>query len=542
MKLLLKEYISMLREKDELDRLVPKLLLMDGFVTHNQAQTGTRQFGVDILATKNGVAYLFVIKQKNITRSSWDSTNMPTSVRSSLNEIKDVYIRNILSEKYKTKPVQIILLTNGYIDEAVLPNWSSYCKENNSSGKVSLEYMFWGIDHLVEMAYKYSFSENLFDENLQSHLRKTLYFIDENDTSNRYHETLIDSLIENVISSKVGKAVHTKNVGTFLMTINLICEWAKRYERYIYCIKVVEYSIIKFWEYIQKNQLVSKSDISTTMIDLITLYNQMNDSFIKNIEFLFSENVHLPYNNILEHRLQIYEILGLLCTYAIHLDISKDYRGVESILNKVIILQNNNPAFAYPVYDTNIREINMLMSLLAKNRKKEAKYLLNYLIRAAGHMAKINKYPAMSDNFEEAVEIEFNLPSNPVNVSTLYGGLVEWCCILDAEDSYKNLVQMIEKNFPKITVQTWFIEPQEELLLFNRNAHTGKLGYSIVYDLNLSYFEQRKHLEATCKPDNSEKFFFEEYSFGAFPFIIARYYQNPLIPLQWKLLYSDPSE
>ena len=85
MRLIIKEYLSCLREKDELDLLLCDLLLQMGYVTHNVPKTGNRQYGVDIRADNEKELLLFVIKQGDMNRTNWNCGQ--NAVRQSLDEI-----------------------------------------------------------------------------------------------------------------------------------------------------------------------------------------------------------------------------------------------------------------------------------------------------------------------------------------------------------------------------------------------------------------------------------------------------------------------
>ena len=50
MKLIIAEYLRSLRERDELDRLLPDLLVEMDYVPVARPQTGNRQYGVDVAA------------------------------------------------------------------------------------------------------------------------------------------------------------------------------------------------------------------------------------------------------------------------------------------------------------------------------------------------------------------------------------------------------------------------------------------------------------------------------------------------------------
>jgi hypothetical protein len=116
LKLIIKQYLSLLKESGELDSLLPDLLLSMGIEPISRPQIGPRQYGVDVTAVGNDengkkTFFIFTIKQGDIGRSDWDGT--PQSVRPSLVEIKEVYIPTHIEKKYQGLPKKIILCTGG---------------------------------------------------------------------------------------------------------------------------------------------------------------------------------------------------------------------------------------------------------------------------------------------------------------------------------------------------------------------------------------------------------------------------------------------
>ncbi|NWE23957.1 hypothetical protein HX803_32525, partial [Pseudomonas sp. P7548] len=76
--LVLSHYLSGLRERDELDALLPDLLLAMGHSVLSRAQVGVNQGGVDVLSTQVNAdgeteAFLFVIKFGNVNRNDFYS-------------------------------------------------------------------------------------------------------------------------------------------------------------------------------------------------------------------------------------------------------------------------------------------------------------------------------------------------------------------------------------------------------------------------------------------------------------------------------------
>ena len=113
MRLIVKEYIAQLREKDELDILLSRIYEQKGFVADSQPKTGNRQFGVDIQMHNSKELVFFVVKQGNIDRKVWSSD--ANAVRQSLDEIKDVAINQLTASERKKK-IKIRVASNGYIE------------------------------------------------------------------------------------------------------------------------------------------------------------------------------------------------------------------------------------------------------------------------------------------------------------------------------------------------------------------------------------------------------------------------------------------
>ena len=103
MKLVIAEYLRTLKERDELDRLLPDLLMEMGYVPVARPQKGNREYGVDIAArgknTETGVdeLLLLVVKQGDIGRTEWSGGNQ--SIYQSIIDIFYVYLNSHLEPR-----------------------------------------------------------------------------------------------------------------------------------------------------------------------------------------------------------------------------------------------------------------------------------------------------------------------------------------------------------------------------------------------------------------------------------------------------------
>ena len=122
MKLLIKEYLSSLKERGELDAILPDLLSEMGLHVFSRPAVGVRQHGVDLAAV--GVdgdgqrkVFLFTVKAGNLTRQDWNGTTQ--AVRPSLDEIQDSYVRQRIPKQYAELPVAICICVGGDVDCAL---------------------------------------------------------------------------------------------------------------------------------------------------------------------------------------------------------------------------------------------------------------------------------------------------------------------------------------------------------------------------------------------------------------------------------------
>src|SRR6185295_2144233 len=134
MKLLISDYIGSLKERRELDAILPDLLSELGFHVFSRPGIGTAQRGVDVAAVGkdargNEKVYLFCVKPGDLTRQEWDGN--PQKMRPSLNEILDDYIPNRIPAAYRKLGVVIVLCLGGNVHENVRSQVSTFTKRHS---------------------------------------------------------------------------------------------------------------------------------------------------------------------------------------------------------------------------------------------------------------------------------------------------------------------------------------------------------------------------------------------------------------------------
>ena len=173
MKLILKQYLSSLKERGELDAILPDLLSQLGLNVFSRPGRGTRQEGVDVgaVGSLDGEperVFLFSIKPGDLTRRDWDGDAVQ-SLRPSLNEIIDAYIPNRLPSEHRGKVIVICIGIGGDVLEQVRPQLEGFIKQNTNS---SITFEEWNGDKLASLIQSCFLQEDLLPPELRHLVRK----------------------------------------------------------------------------------------------------------------------------------------------------------------------------------------------------------------------------------------------------------------------------------------------------------------------------------------------------------------------------------
>ena len=107
MKLILKQYLASLKERKELDAVLPDLLSSMGMNVFISPTRGVKEYGVDIAAVgrltdEEEKVYLFSVKSGNLTRDTWNGS-ADQALRPSLDEIQMLNPQTVLISALQLK-------------------------------------------------------------------------------------------------------------------------------------------------------------------------------------------------------------------------------------------------------------------------------------------------------------------------------------------------------------------------------------------------------------------------------------------------------
>jgi hypothetical protein len=264
MRLIIREYLSLLKEKQELEKLVPDLLLAMNIEPFTKPQVGVRQYGIDIGAIgqdEDGIekVFLLVLKRGDIGRTEWDSN--PQAIRPTLEEVKDVYLRTHIKPEHEKLPKKIILCTGGDLKQEIWENWIGYVRTNALKGK--REYVFWGGDRLSILIMDHIFNEQILPAELRGAFRKTLALLGDRDYNLNDFYSLIEKLLFQTDFSSERSDFSLNRVVKTLRLLNLcltiIFYWSKQEDNLKPALVSAERTTLLVWDFLRRNALLDNA-------------------------------------------------------------------------------------------------------------------------------------------------------------------------------------------------------------------------------------------------------------------------------------------
>lgn len=521
MRLIIKEYIYQLKEKDELDILISEIFQQQGYIADTYPKTGNRQYGVDIQMHNDNELLLFVVKQGNIDRNVWNGG--VNAVRQSIEEIKDVLINSLTYEELQKK-IRIIVATNGQREESIKLNFNNYVNNNQMWNDIPVKIEFMGIDDIVKEILNSFFNEYLFERSLHSAMRKALYFVGEGDYKSGYYEQIVDSTVEKMKKAGNNRKKICKACSTLYLASQMICQYANDEGNTKIAIRVSEYVIIKYWKFLFESNMFEKEQYIEWLIKFCNCYERWSNIYVKKIQKIVDKQVILPNYNVVENRVLLYEILGYLATYANYLiEFSPD--KARNILNVIIGILNEYTYYEYMPYDNNVGVMIMIYKILYHcKRIDEIKFLMkNQAQILMGYYRVYNKFPAPSDTFEEAVAIETSEGNEDYEVSAFWGYYLLLMAYLDCYELYESAKEFLQCDLEKVSKCVWFLRENEELNFYNAWA-MNLAGEGVEISVTDEYKTFSDKVNFILEQYKDEKFSFDEYSFESLEILICHYY------------------
>ncbi len=498
-RLVLTHYLATLRERNELDALLPELLVAMGHNVLSRAQVGVPQGGVDVLsslAAPDGQeeAFLFIIKFGDIGRE--DLYAGAQAIQPSVREASTEYVQNRLPANLRGGHKRLVVLSNGEWKQAAQSGFKVLSDEVETQPGCSLE--FWGIDQLATSIEAHLLDESLLLKAGRDHLRAAIATLDDSQAAERSFRRFVDnafdaSAVRNAGNSAARRRAFLKRCAAAEMGWAVFDMWGQSESNLKPGVDGGEYLLLKMW-----------SEAVATGLDSNTGFVTRFEGFKERLWLAMGRysgkiwpQLQDPYavmsyagHEVLYNRLVLEEAgrLGLLLLIPPRTSESQASR-VE-VRERLVALFNAHPGARLPALDGQAIDLSIALAGLMSEGDFAS---VGALVTDVTHrlvLAAHNEHllPVTTDLVEDAIALRAGeVESGEVcRTSTLVPMLAAVAAFADNEVALQSLRETLRPLIPETTLERWF--PKAEIDQIAARRPDGLPGVS----------RGLRTLEATC--------------------------------------------
>ncbi|PXA93342.1 chemotaxis protein [Nostoc sp. 3335mG] len=573
MKLVIREYLASLKERDELDAVLPDLLTELGFSVYSRPARGTRQYGVDVAAVglgQDGIrrVHLFSVKSGDLDRNEWNTAS-PQSLRPSLDEILDHYIASRIPPEYARLPIAICLTFGGAINEQVRAEVTGYMTRNTTP-KISFEE--WNGDRLAQVILDGILREELLPASQRSHLRKAVAMVEEPDIALDHFQRLLRAIADQPRATPAGRLSQARliNICLWIMFV-----WAREAENVEAPYRASELALLEMWQLLKTDiARPSKSGEAASLVlnELAELHFTIWDALFEDKILPAAEIRHAISTAVESHaaldiNLKLFDLVGRLALRGLWLVwqlspatgpvvLANDYLNtlptlisdttratvnqIDRLIDAMMAIVSNNRALLSPIGDWQAIDIGLAFTLLAC-RPGAHGAIDQWAEEVAKHSMFAFKthgcYPITSRSYWDLVdhpsERSDDYRTQSTEGSILYPMLATWSAARGEQELFDEIAKFNEDALAHCTFQAWFPDADsEDNLYLNRDSHGASLagipvteGTRDALDFILAEAKTNKHYDQLTAV-----------KLGHWPIVLTacRAYRLPVPPQVWR--------
>lgn len=543
-KLVLSHYLAGLRERNELDALLPDLLVSMGHSVLSRPQAGVNQAGVDLVSTYpdgegKTVVYVFVIKFGDIGRDGFFGGKQ--AVDPSIREASNTFIRNRLPEELQDCEKQIVLVSNGFLKQEASDGFAALSKEIAERRLQKLK--FWGSDQLVPLIEEHIFNESLLLARGKSDLRAALATLEETDASVQRFVRFVDSCMEAPggepsIKMAAKKKSFLRRCATAAMGWAVLLVWCRTEGNLKPGVIGGEYLLLRLWADAVRAGLESDEDVLFRLTNLASLQTEAL------LHYYMKLAPHLAYRGeVLAYRYEhifyidiVFEELGRMSLALLFLQHTAGSEQLREEFRRLLVTYiNEHTGCGLPVLDGQSIDLSLgLLALIGEGDIASAQALLRTAVGNFSIAVRGNRWlPVDTDSIEDALALDEGDvdPREYFQTSTLFPMLGMFAGLLDDKKSIDQLNGLLTQHLAQVTLERWSASAELETF-----SGSGKSLWSIGISKAIARLQELPQDEVqaslTAPPGAAA---YEDFKWANTPFdllaaVSARFYRHP-VPL-----------
>ncbi len=563
MKLVFRQYLASLRERGELDAVLPDLLSELGYTVISRPTIGTRQYGVDVAAigkVENGKRklLLFSIKQGDLTRADWTGT--PQALRSSLEEILEIYIPTRIAKEHQKLKIVVCLCFGGDIQEAVRDSVTGFINRHTTD---HISFAEWNGDYMAGLLVEGVLREQLLDKALRTSFQKAVAMVDEPEIAFEHFSVLVRKLCAATATTPKQRTTIIRQIYICLWVLFI---WARDAGNVEGPYRASEFALLNAWHLIRED--VAKStkasvEIGLAFYELGELHSLILDELLGKKILPFVEKRHaisiaVRSASSVDVNIKLFDLLGRTAMRGLWALWSKsgadslprarsdwDEAPASELAQRIVLLIRNNPLLLSPISDAQSIEVGLAIVFLTMMEEWQpaARNLIEELINRVTFAYRThNRYPTIHSAYRDLIvhprERTDGYREAETAGSTLFPLLSIWASSLGCSDAARHLAEFSGEYLKHCNHQFWLPDEDSEDKLYRGDDRHGSAlnDVPITTDGVLAI----EVLDAEC----AGKTPFAALSairFGHWPILAmaCRHYRLPLPPNLWLDLLHD---
>ena len=476
LQLILTHYLASLRERNELDALLPELLKAMGHSVHSRAQTGVPQAGVDLLSTQvdaEGVeeVFLWILKFGDLGRGDLHSGQQ--AVEPSVHEAVNEYVRNRLAADLVGKPVRVVVVSNGVLKQEAQSGFAALTKYVNEKGH-RLE--FWGMDQLTPLIEAHLFDEALLLTHGKSDLRAALAGLEESETAVRRFVRFLNTCFdapapEHEQAAATRRRFFLKRCAAAAMGYGVLTVWSIAENNLKPAVIAGDCALARLWAEAVKAGLANDEEFRERFAACLRVHLDTLESYYERImPALLLPRVLVGYRpNPVVYAQLVFEELGRLAT----LLLIAQFTGVPTVVRGGIHqalkkFVSTHTVCYRPVFDDHGIDLSLaLCALLGEDDVRSTNSVLRNTIATLKIALRQNAYlPVDTDLMEDAMAAHVMGTAQPrefFQTSTLVPMLATIAAAIGDDEGLSQL-RALALHMEGVTLERWY--PNKELETF----------------------------------------------------------------------------
>ncbi|MBO2675929.1 hypothetical protein I6M53_14910 [Shewanella algae] len=503
MKLILKQYLASLKERKELDAVLPDLLSSMGMNVFISPTRGIKEYGVDIAAVgqlqddEEESVYLFSVKSGNLTRETW-SGQSNQSLLPSLQEILYGFIPNRIPPQHSRKPIVICLCFGGDINSGIRQEVTGF---ENFNSRDNLRFDEWNGDKLSAFIQQHLLKEELLPSSSQASLRKSLALLEEPESSSKHFSTLIDEVLSDATDAdSVAPSITRINVCLWVLF-----SWCREGGNLEAAYLSSERALLLAWDKV-KGYYTGRNKPSKSFDSILDTYQQITDCYVERcltpyvgFKYALSHAVHSPCS--IDVNIKLFDVLGRLSVkgHWILNSLSKNYAEnppidgeseeqeklqirLEEVTRSINLLVVNNPMLLSPYKDSQAIDLGLALTLLSNNSELDSfvqSWLSGMVDRCTFSFECDGMYPIVHNSYERLLEhknkdkADSNYKNKVTEASILYPLLAVFCSLYKLDSVSQDLERFATDKLTHSTLQYWYPNQSSEQDMYSNSDTHG---------------------------------------------------------------------